>query len=54
MRGGNTPGWVPEYHNLDLIARLIDPSNDTEILVEGQKFKAFLDMGAIMSCIAKW
>ena len=43
----------PEYYNPDPLARLIGPSNEATIEVEGQEVKALLDTGANMSCITK-
>ena len=43
----------PEYYNPDPLARLIGPSNEATIEIEGQKVKALLDTGANMSCIIK-
>ena len=43
----------PEYYNPDPLARLIGPSNEATIEIEGQEVKALLDTGANMSCITK-
>ena len=43
-----------KYHNPDLLARLIGPMNETEIILEGVKMKALIDTGANMFCINRW
>ena len=52
LGGGGTP--KSRYHNLDPLAWLIGPKNETEIILEGVKVKALIDTGANMSCVNKW
>ena len=52
LGGGGTP--KSRYHNRDPLARLIGPTNETEIILEGVKMKALIDTGANMSCVNKW
>ena len=49
-------GGIPKsrYHNLDPLAWLIGPTNETEIILQGVKMKALIDTGANMSCVNKW
>ena len=49
LGGGGTAR--SKYHNPDPLARLIGPTNETEIILKGAKLKALIDTGANMSCI---
>ena len=50
--GGISKG--PQYHNPDPIARLIGPTNEAEIILEGICIPALVDTGANMTCINQW
>ena len=52
LGGGETSR--SKYHNPDLLARLIGPTNETEIILKGAKMKALINTGANMSCINQW
>ena len=52
LGGGGTSKL--KYHNPDPLAQLIGPTNETEIIPEGDKMKAVIDTGANMSCINRW
>ena len=40
-----------EYHNPDLIARLISPANETFVKIEGKPYLALIDSGAQLSAL---
>ena len=40
-----------EYHNPDLIARLIGPANETLVKIEGKPYLALIDSGAQLSAL---
>ena len=42
-----------KYYNPDPLLRLIGPTNEATIIVEGQEFKAFIDSGAQLSTISE-
>ena len=52
MGGGVSKG--PQYHNPDPIARLIGPTNEAEVILEGICIPALVDTGANMMCINQW
>ena len=42
-----------KYHNPDPLLRLIGPANEATVIVEGQKFPAFIDSGAQLSTMSE-
>ena len=52
LGGGGTSKL--KIHNPDPLARLIGPTNETVIILEGVKMKALIDTGANMLCINQW
>ena len=52
LGGGGTS--KSKYHNPDPLARLIGPTNETEVILEGVQMKMLIDTGANMSCVNKW
>ena len=51
-RYANIPG-VQKYHNQDPLLRLIGLANETTIIVEGQRFLAFIDSGVQLSMMSE-
>ena len=44
---------TPEYHNPDLLVRLIGPANEGKVEIEGVKTTALIDTGACLSAMTK-
>ena len=44
---------VKKYHNPDPLLRLIGPTNEATIFVEGQRFHALIDSGAQLSMMSE-
>ena len=42
---------LQKYHNLDPIARLIGPANETKVQIEGKSFLALIDSGVQLSAL---
>ena len=42
---------MPEYHNPDLLARLIGEANEAPAIVEGISITSLIDSGA---CMSRW